>query len=93
MKQIKVTEEAYLDGYEGAFLRYRKGNAQQPFGLNDYWYKAFAKDLDGNKYIVIWEIKEDYDFSQPEDEACDWESPYMVIDLNGYNVIDDVTLQ
>ena len=48
MKHIKLTQEAYLDGYDGAFYRFNneEGDALST-GLWDYWYKARAKDDDG----------------------------------------------
>lgn len=93
MTRIKLTQEADIEGYEDAFLHYvdEKGRTQ-PYGIWDYWFTAKAVDNDGNEYTVFWETKEDFDLSNPADEACDWESPYMVIDENGVNVLNSVEL-
>ena len=57
MTKIKLTQEAYIEGYEGAFLRY--GNSVH--GIWDNWYTAHAEDGEGNSYNVYWKIKGDYD--------------------------------
>ena len=80
MTKIKLTQEAYIEGYEGAFLRY--GNSVH--GIWDNWYTAHAEDGEGNSYNVYWKIKGDYDPEIMEEEyACDWDSPYMVVDEYG----------
>ena len=57
MKHIKITQGAYLDGYDGAFYQFNdeEGDALS-IGLWDYWYKARAEDEDGEEYTVIWKI-------------------------------------
>ena len=89
MTEIKLTQEAYIDGYEGAFLRH--GNS--PYGIKDNWYTAQAEDAEGNTYEVYWKIKEDYDPEVMEEaDACDWDSPFMVVDEHGNTVEENVEI-
>ena len=45
-------------------------------GTNDYpYYEGFAIDNEGNRFLIRWEILDDYDpAEQPEDMACDWDN-------------------
>lgn len=55
---------------------YITGNNENPY------YEAAAVDENGEKYMVIWYILDNYN---PEDgdegEACDWESPSNVYSI------------
>lgn len=76
--KIKLTQEAYI-----TFGRF-----------GEYIYRAEAKDENGTKYNVFWEILESYkelteeEQSNREDEACDWENPTEIINLD---TLEDVT--
>lgn len=60
-------------------------------GIN--WYTAHAEDGEGNSYNVYWKIKGDYDPEIMEEEyACDWDSPYMVVDEYGNTVEENVKI-
>ena len=55
MKHIKITQGAYLNGYDGAFYRFNDEEGDElSTGLWHYWYEARAKDEDGEEYTVIW---------------------------------------
>jgi len=52
---------------------------------NREWYEAHAIDLEGNNYIVYWEIRDDFNPLYDEDEsyACNWNSPVKIKDEFG----------
>ena len=90
-KTIITANEGYIEGYDGAFLHYVDADGcEYACGIWDHWYKAHAKDNEGNDYFICWEIAypEHLDDSD-ESLLCDWDYPYMVI-RDGKNVIDDV---
>lgn len=66
-KEIRLTQDAYLE-YE-----YRMGiHVLSPF------YEARGIDKEGNEYLVIWSVVDDYDEILDEGDACDWENPWHV---------------
>ena len=86
--KIRLTQDAYIDGYNGAFLReYDKNGTALATGLWDSWYTATAKDDKGNAYIVFWAIVPEWNPEEDdESDACDWDNPYMILDGDGKNV-------
>ena len=54
---------------------------QQPYidGVikQDAHFKAIAKDVEGFDYLIIWQIKENWDWVD-DTEACDWENPIEI---------------
>jgi hypothetical protein len=92
-KQIRLTQEAYVEGYAGAFLR--KINADGTpsiYGLWDNWYTATAEDAEENEYTVYWAMRDDYDASESEgdeSDACNWDNPYMILDADNKNILDN----
>lgn len=92
---IKLTEQAHVEGYEGATLRiYNAAGKEQPEVVWDNWYEAKAKDEDNNDYTVYWALEKEYN---PEDESeednCDWENPVMVLDEEHRDVKDIVEIK
>lgn len=95
MKHIKLTQEAYLDGYDGDFFRFHdeQGNELKQ-GIFNFWYKARAKDDDGEEYTVIWQIIDKEAFENGDEEyVCDWAYPTYIEDDNGCRVTDDLILK
>ena len=94
MKKITVKQNAYVEGYDGAFLRYIfRDGTESAYGLADEWYTAAAEDEDGNEYQIYWRLRDDYDPEiQDEESACDWYAPYMILSKFGDcgNIIDGV---
>ena len=92
---IKLTEQAHIEGYEGATLRiYNAAGKEQPEVIWDNWYEAKAKGEDNNDYTVYWALEKEY---TPEDESdedqCDWENPVMVLDEEHRDVKDIVEIK
>lgn len=95
MKKITLTQEAYAEGYNGAFLREidRNGN-DLATGIWGNWYTAQAIDEEDNEYQVFWKILDSFDPDEDDDEslACDWKKPWMVLDEDGKNVAANVEI-
>lgn len=86
MTNIKLTQEAYLCGHDGAFLQLiNEDGTQSGEGLLNNWYEAAATDADGNDYQVYWEITGEIN-DEDAGNHCDWSTPYMVLDDNGSSV-------
>ena len=65
MKDLKVTQEAYLDGYN----KTQEANE----------YKGIGKDKNGNEYEITWLELDDFDPAcGDESQACDWNKPYSI---------------
>lgn len=93
---LTLKEEAYIDGHKSAFLGGVTDDGKQlQTGIWDNWFTAMAEDEDGKTYQVYWEIKSGFDPKTDDDanDACDWESPYMVIAEDGKNVLQECELQ
>ena len=90
-KTIITANDAYIAGYDSAFLRSLDADGCECVGgIWDYWYQAHAKDNEGNDYFVYWEITHpDYWDDGDESLLCDWDAPDMIV-RDGKNVIDDV---
>ncbi len=102
MKKIilKLIDEAFIEGHDGAFLIEVDSNGNYlSSGLCGEWYKAHATDDAGNDYTVYWNILDSYkdydeiDRANRQDEACNWDNPYMVINENGENVVEKVVIE
>lgn len=92
MKKIMINNDAHIEGYEGAFCReFDKDGNPLATGVWDNWYEASAQDDDGNEYIVYFKLADGVDVNETMDEtdACDWDNPWMVIDEDGRNVVED----
>ena len=92
--KIKLTQQAEIDGYDGAFLReHDESGYEMITGISGEWYSACAVDDDGNNYTVYWEMLDGYTYDgDNEDMACNWSKPYMVLDEDRRNVTSLVTI-
>lgn len=83
--KIKLTDDAQICGYDGAEHRLHtpKGKASA-WVLRDTWYQATAQDADGTLYEIVWAICEGWNPNEDTDQenACDWEHPAEVLNLN-----------
>lgn len=76
MLNIKLTEQAHVEGYGGAFYRFHTENgALSASGIWDNWYEAAAVDQNGNEYRIVWEISNHEAFISGDEDCCDWENP------------------
>lgn len=65
MKDLKITQEAYLNGYN----EIQEANE----------YKGIAVDQAGNEYEITWLESEEFDPGcGDESQACDWDNPYRI---------------
>lgn len=87
MLKLTLTQQPYIDGHDGAFLR--KGNSAN--GLWGAWYAAGAEDADGNTYTVYWSITGDL-ADEEASSHCNWDAPYMILDEDGRDVSDNYTI-
>lgn len=62
--EVELTQNPYLDGIT----------------KEDTRYVASATDVEGNDYMLYWEIKENWDWEDGGD-ACDWNNPSKIIEL------------
>ena len=86
MKTIKLTQEAYANG--GSV----RAGGNSICELKE-WYEAAAEDEDGNEYRVIWALSDDYvPEEQDESDACDWSTPWAILDECYCNVSDSVVI-
>lgn len=93
--KIKLTQQAYIQGYEDSFLRkYNSAGVAQPDGWTGNWFQAAAEDEEGNEYMVYWIPEDDFNPQEDQDwgDACDWDNPVMVLDSNNKNVIEAVDI-
>ena len=89
MKNIKIIEQAHLEGYEGAFYRYTTEDCKQSAcGIMDNWYTAIAEDEDGNKYTLVWAITKPELFETGDEDCCDWDKPSEIL-MDGKPVLSD----
>ncbi len=89
MIKIKLTQSAYVEGFEGAFYRYTTNEGTpSACGIFDNWYTAAAVDTNGNKYRVVWEISNLDAFNSGDEDCCDWDNPSEVIDINSGLPVD-----
>lgn len=96
MTNIKITQDATICGYNGAEYRlHTEDGKPSVYVIRDNWYEATAQDADGNEYLIVWTIREDFDINADTDEsnACDWDNPEEVIRLDdGANVTNSVVI-
>lgn len=91
--KIELTEEAHIEGHEGAFFRnYSEDGKQLATGIWDNWYEAHGRDAAGNEYLVVWTIKANPVDMEDESNNCDWERPAIVLTETNRNVTDKVIL-
>lgn len=93
--KIKLTQQAYIQGYEDSFLRkHNSAGVAQPDGWTGNWFQAAAEDGEGNEYMVYWIPEDDFNPQEDQDwgDACDWDNPVMVLDSNNKNVIEAVDI-
>jgi hypothetical protein len=91
MIKIKLTQEPYITGYYGSFFpEYDEKGKASTEGWWGAMYTAQAVDDDGNEYEVLWKIIND---EGPEDSACDWNNPVMILDEKHRNITKKVILE
>lgn len=95
MLQIRLTENAYLEGGEGVFYRYHtKDGKLSACGIYGNWYEAHAVDDDNNEYRVVWEISDREAFDNGDEDCCDWENPSEIVRLSDNIPMDaEIVLQ
>jgi hypothetical protein len=89
MKNIKLVENAHLE--TGSMRLPTVDGKPSIYVLDGEWYTAEAKDEQGNKYCVYWEILPDSD-GEDESNACDWDNPRAVIAYDGKDVTEQVKI-
>ena len=64
--ELTITQDAYMSH-----------NDSQPHNTE---YVGKAEDKDGNEYLVVWHLQDDFDPRTNDDEsdACDWDNPWSV---------------
>lgn len=64
--ELTITQDAYMSH-----------NDSQPHSTE---YVGKAEDKDGNEYLVVWHLQDDFDPRTNDDEsdACDWDNPWSV---------------
>ena len=76
MLTIKLTDNAHIEGYEGAFYRLHTDDGKaSACGIHGNWYEATATDENGNEYCVVWEISNKEAFNNGDEDCCDWDNP------------------
>jgi len=82
--KIRLTQDAHIEGYSGAEYRLHTDDVKPSiYVIRDNWYEATATDENGNEYRVVWRLRDDFDISENLDEsdACDWDEPSEIINL------------
>ena len=84
--QIKLTQDPHVEGgYYGAHYRLHTDDGKASIVvLAPNWYEASAVGDDGNGYLVVWSVRDDFDFEVENDEenACDWDNPMEILNLD-----------
>ena len=89
MIKLRLTQEPYITGYDGAFFpEYTEDEKASVEGWFGAMYTARAVDENGNEYKVFWKVTNE---NEPE-FACDWDDPVMVLDEQYRNVTNEVKL-
>lgn len=94
MTKLTLTQEAYIQGNSESFLRkINNDGTESPDGWQGEHFTAQAVDDDGNEYAVYWIPVEGFD-AQDQDygDACDWDTPVMILDEHNKNVIGAVEI-
>lgn len=82
--KIRLTQEAHIEGYKGAEYRLHTDDGSESiYVIRDNWYEATATDDNGNEYLVVWILREDFDVNENSDEsdACNWDEPEEIINI------------
>ena len=82
--KIRLAQDAHIEGYNGAEYRLHTDDGKPSiYVIRDNWYEATATDDNGNEYLVVWRIKEDFDVNENPDEsdACNWDEPAEIINI------------
>lgn len=88
MLEIKLTQPAHIEGYNGAFYRFHTENGtQSASGIWDNWYEAAAVDESGNEYRVVWEISDYEAYNNGHGDCCDWENPAEIYSYTDHKPI------
>ena len=62
-------------------------------GLSEIWFKAHARDDAGRGYTVYWETMREWRPDvDPAEQACDWDTPFMILDEKKRNVLEKVII-
>ena len=95
MLQIRLTENAYLEGGEGVFYRYHtKDGKLLACGIYGNWYEAHAVDDDDNIYRVVWEISDREAFDNGDEDCFDWENPSEIVRVSDNKSVEaEILLQ
>jgi hypothetical protein len=89
MIKLKLIQEPYVTGYDGAFFpEYTEDGKASVEGWFDAMFTAQAVDENGNEYKVFWKIVNE---NEPE-FACDWDNSVMILDEHYRNIVDKATL-
>lgn len=76
MLKIRLTQDAHVEGYDGAFYRFATEDGKSAAtGIWDNWYEANAEDTEGNEYRVVWEISNMDAFNSGDEDCCNWDEP------------------
>ena len=93
MTEIRLTQDAYVCGYEGAFYRFTTVEGKPSAnGIFDNWYEASAEDENGRKYKVVWAVSDKDAFDNGDEDCCEWDNPAEILDEQGNNVTDNCTI-
>ena len=88
MKTITLTKDAYP---AGTYYRLPTEDGESSiFAMQGNWYEAPAKDDDGNEYLVMWDILDNWD-SDDESDACDWDNPAAIVQLDPWRDVTATT--
>lgn len=89
MLKIKLTQDAYVEGYEGAFYRLHTYDGKlSALGIQNNWYTANAIDEKGNEYKIVWAITNREAFERGDEDCCDWDNPSEI-----YSYADGKTVE
>ena len=85
--KINLTQNAYA---AGTYYRLPTEDGEASiYAMQGNWYEASAEDEEGNEYLVMWDILDDWD-GEDEGDACNWDHPAAVVQLDPWR---DVTAQ
>lgn len=76
MLKIRLTEQAQLEGYDGAFYRFHTADGKLAVtGIWNNWYESHAIDENGNEYRIVWIISNHEAFENGDEDCCNWDEP------------------
>lgn len=89
MLKIKLTQDAYVQGYEGALYRLHTDDGKPSTDvIFNNWYFANATDDYGNEYDVVWKIEDQESFENGDEDCCDWDNPTEIFSHKDNKPID-----